>query len=154
VKQASVELPGVFPATLMRRLLRQPFPRSHKQLLFKELAFLQVRFPTWRGYVGAGGPFMGESGSDSFGVFQRLNPRQKRCAALLVSGYSSNVAIAKRLGITPSAVANNISLIMDACGVFSRLNLALFIVRTPGLGQKLLEFEERVQRCRDGNIHH
>jgi len=89
---------------------------------------------------------MVENGLDLFGVFQRLNPRQKRCAALLVSGYSTNVAIASRLGITPSAVANNISLIMDACGVFSRLNLVLLIVRTPGLEQKLLEFENRVQR--------
>jgi DNA-binding CsgD family transcriptional regulator len=84
---------------------------------------------------------MVESGLDSFGVFQRLSPRQKRCAALLVSGYSTNIAIAKRLGITSGAVANNISLIMDACGVFSRLNLVLFILRTPGLEQKLLEFE-------------
>jgi DNA-binding CsgD family transcriptional regulator len=89
---------------------------------------------------------MVENGLDWFGVFQRLNPRQKRCAALLVSGYSSNVAIAKRLGTTPSAVANNISLTMDTCGVFSRLNLVLFIVRTPGLEQKLLDFEKRVQR--------
>ena len=89
---------------------------------------------------------MAESGLSWFGVFRRLNPRQKRCAALLVSGYSTNIAIAKRVGITSSAVANNISQIMDACGVFSRLNLVLFIVRTPGLQQELLEFEERVQR--------
>jgi len=83
-----------------------------------------------------------ESGLDWFGVFQRLNPRQKRCAALLVSGYSTNTAIAKRLGTTTSMVANNISTVMDSCGVFSRLNLALFIARTPGLEQKLIEFEE------------
>jgi DNA-binding CsgD family transcriptional regulator len=89
---------------------------------------------------------MVESSLDWFDVFQRLNPRQKRCAALLVSGYSTNTAIAKRLGTTPSAVANNISLIMDTCGVSSRLNLVVFIVRTPGLEQKLLEFEEQVQR--------
>ena len=87
---------------------------------------------------------MVESGLDWFGVFQRLNPRQKRCAALLVSGYSTNIAIAKRLGTTPSTVAYNISRIMDACGVSSRLNLVLFVVRTPGLKQKLLEFEERM----------
>ncbi len=89
---------------------------------------------------------MVESGLDWVGVFQRLSPRQKRCAALLVSGYSTNVAIAKRLGTSPSAVANSISLIMDTCGVFSRLNLVLFIIKTPGLEQKLLEFEEQVQR--------
>jgi len=83
---------------------------------------------------------------DWFRVFQRLNPRQKRCAALLVSGYSTNIAIAKRLGATPSTVANNISLIMDTCGVFSRLDLVLFIVRTPGLEQRLLEFEVRARR--------
>jgi DNA-binding NarL/FixJ family response regulator len=102
--------------------------------------------PNMMGLLGSGGHFMVESGLDCVGVFQRLKPRQKRCAALLVSGYSTNVAIARRLGTTLSAVANNISLIMDACGVFSRLNLVLFIVRTPGLEQKLLEFEERVQR--------
>jgi DNA-binding CsgD family transcriptional regulator len=56
---------------------------------------------------------MVENGLDWYSVFQRLSPRQKRCAALLLSGYSSKVAIAKRLGTTPSAVANNISLIMD-----------------------------------------
>jgi DNA-binding CsgD family transcriptional regulator len=89
---------------------------------------------------------MVQSGLDLLGVFQRLDPRQKRCAALLVSGFSTNVAIARRLGTSPSAVANNISLILDAFGVFSRLNLVLRIARTPGLEQKLLEFEERVQR--------
>jgi DNA-binding NarL/FixJ family response regulator len=88
---------------------------------------------------------MVESSLDWFGVFQRLNPRQKRCAALLVSGYSTNIAIANRLGTRSSTIANHISLIMDVCGVFSRLNLVVFIVRTPGLEQKLLEFEERVQ---------
>jgi hypothetical protein len=36
---------------------------------------------------------MVESGLDWFGVFQRLSPRQKRCAALIVSGYSTNVAM-------------------------------------------------------------
>lgn len=89
---------------------------------------------------------MVERGLDWFGVFQRLNPRQKRCAALLVSGYSTNVAIAKRLGTTPSAVANNISLIMDTCGVFSRLNLVVFIVRTPGLEQQASRIRGAAQR--------
>ena len=84
---------------------------------------------------------MTESGLDWFSVFQRLNPLQKRCAALLISGVFTNTAIAKNLGTTRSTVANNISAIMDVCGVDSRLNLGLFIVRTPGLEQKLLEFE-------------
>ena len=86
---------------------------------------------------------MAKIGLDWFSVFQQLNPRQKRCAALLISGVLTNTAIAKNLGTTRSTVANVISAIMDVCGVDSRLNLGLFIVRTPGLEQKLLEFEQQ-----------
>jgi DNA-binding CsgD family transcriptional regulator len=93
-----------------------------------------------------------EVGLDGFRVFQRLNPRQKRCAALLVSGVLSNTAIAKHLGTTRSTVANVISAIMDVCGVDSRLNLLLFIARTPGLEQKLLEFEAQQRGLQNPSV--
>jgi two-component system, NarL family, response regulator DevR len=57
-----------------------------------------------------------------------LTQREYQIVAL-VAGGNSNREIAKRLGLSPQTVKNQLSVILDKLGLTSRVQLAVYAVR-------------------------
>ena len=59
----------------------------------------------------------------------RLTPRERQIASLVAAGCS-NVEIANSLGLRPQTIKNQLTSMYDKLGLRSRVDLALYTVRT------------------------
>lgn len=66
----------------------------------------------------------------------QLTPREKQ-AALLTSQGLSNKQIAQQIGVTEGTIKNLLAKVFDKCGVWTRLELALFVLYHPDTVQEL-----------------
>lgn len=76
-----------------------------------------------------------------------MTPRQRECARLLVNGHSTDAALGKAMGISPTSMRKYMAGLFNATGMGSRLELALFIVRHPQL-ERLLHHGPDYERTR------
>jgi DNA-binding NarL/FixJ family response regulator len=72
-------------------------------------------------------------------LYAKMTGRQRVVAALLISGTVRDIDIARAMGVTDRYIRKPITALFDLTGMDNKTELALFIVRRPGLEKLLVE---------------
>ena len=72
-------------------------------------------------------------------LYERLTPRERDYARLLVTGQTTNNGIADAMGVSHGWINRYATSLFDKTGMDNRTELALFIVRHPELEELLCQ---------------